>query len=122
MYSVRLVNLSRELVTPLKLHVCNTFFSRFRGYMFKDGISSSEGLLFVGEHPSVMNSSIHMFFLWFNLAVIWLDTEKRVVDRKLAKTWRPYYAPRAASIFIIETHPNRLSEFSIGDQLDFEYE
>ncbi|MHC1784802.1 MAG: DUF192 domain-containing protein [Anaerolineaceae bacterium] len=122
MYSVRLVNQSNKLREPLVLKVCTTFFSRFRGFMLKGKINSSEGLLFVGEHPSVMNSSIHMFFLRFNLAVIWLDAEKRVVDRKLARAWHPYYAPRAESLFIIETHPDRLSEFSYGDQLDFEYE
>ncbi len=76
--------------------------------------------MFVNERLSEMDSSIHMFFMFFDIAVIWLDTEKRVVDLKLARTWRPFYAPRAASLFTIETHPDRLADFSIGDHLDFE--
>lgn len=120
MYCVSLVNQSHPLQKPLVLTVCDTFFTRFRGYMLSKQITPTEGLLFVGERQSVMDSSIHMFFMRFALAIIWLDTEKRVVDRKLALPWRPYYAPRSASLFTIETHPERISEFSIGDQLDFE--
>jgi uncharacterized membrane protein (UPF0127 family) len=82
--------------------------------------SASEGLMFVGERLSVMDSSIHMFFMHFDLGVIWLDAEKRVVDLKLARSWRPFYRPHDAALFTIETHPDRLSDFSLGDQLDFE--
>lgn len=120
MYSVQLLNLSRPFHEPLILNVCDTFFSRLRGYMLKNRVSRNEGLLFVGSNETVANSAIHMFFMRFNIAVIWLDTERRVVDRKIAKVWRPYYAPRAAALFIIETHPDRLYDFEIGDKMEFE--
>lgn len=120
MYHVNLVNEIRPFTKPINLKVCDTFLSRFRGYMFAREITATEGLLFVNERLSVMDSSIHMFFMSFDIAVIWLDAEKRVVDLKLARIWRPFYAPRAPSLFTIETHPNRLSDFAIGDQLDFE--
>lgn len=120
MYRVELVNNTQPFAAPLILHVCNTFYSRFRGYMLKDKIIASEGLLFVESYPSRINASIHMFFMRFNLGVIWLDTEKRVVDKKLAKSWRPYYAPHRRALYIIETHPDRLGDFSVGDQVDFQ--
>jgi uncharacterized protein len=120
MYHVELVNKTRPYATPLILQVCNTFFSRFRGYMLKDKIITTEGLLFVESYQSRLNSSIHMFFMRFTLGVIWLDTEKRVVDKKFARTWRPYYAPHSQAIYTIEIHPDRLGDFSIGDQVDFQ--
>jgi uncharacterized membrane protein (UPF0127 family) len=120
MYSVRLINQDRPFEQPLVLNVCQTFWTRFRGYMLKGSITPSEGLLFVGISESKPNSAIHMFFMRFNIAVVWLDAEKRVVDRQIARMWRPYYTPRAQALYIIETHPDRLSDFSIGDHLDFE--
>lgn len=120
MYYVGLINKTHPFTDPLVLMVCNTFFSRFRGYMLKDKIRTSEGLLFVESYQSRLNASIHMFFMKFRLGVVWLDTEKRVVDKKYARPWRPYYAPRTQALYIIEAHPDRLADFSIGDQVDFQ--
>lgn len=63
------------------------------------------------------DAAIHMFFMNFDIAVIWADTDLRVVDVKYAKRWHPFYAPACPAKFVLETHPLRLSDFKPGDQL-----
>lgn len=72
----------------------------------------------VQDSESRLNSAIHMFFMNFDIATIWLDNQLQVVDAKLARRWQPAITPRAPARFILETHPARLSEFSIGDQIE----
>lgn len=67
-----------------------------------------------------MDTSIHMFFMRFDLGVIWLDGNFKVVDKVLAKKWHPYYAPKGKAQYVIEAHPSRLNDFTIGDQVKFE--
>lgn len=76
--------------------------------------------LFVEKKESVAATTIHMFFVFFPIAVIWLDSERRVVDKKLARPFRPYYAPRQPAQYYIEGHPSLLERVSLGDQLEFE--
>ena len=69
---------------------------------------------------SKLNTSIHMFFVYMDLAVIWINSGHTVVDTILARSWRPAYAPRQAARYILEIHPSRLNEFTIGDQVEFQ--
>lgn len=85
--------------------------------MFHPGIDNTEGILLSYSRPTRLDSSIHMFFMNFDLAVIWLDENFRVVDKILAKRWKPYYAPAIAATHVLETHPDRLVDFSNGDQI-----
>jgi uncharacterized membrane protein (UPF0127 family) len=64
-----------------------------------------------------VESSIHMLFMAFDLTVVWLDDQYRVVDVKLCKKWRPAYFPAASARYVLETHVERGKDFLIGDQL-----
>ncbi len=85
--------------------------------MFERNIREQEGILLSYDEESRLDSSIHMFFMNFDLAVIWLNQDFQVVDKTLARRWRPYYAPVIPAAHVLETHPNHLNDFSIGDQL-----
>lgn len=116
------VRVGRErepLEPPLSLKVCRTFWSRGRGYLFLPPPSSSVGLLFWYPQASRLGSSIHMLGVSFPLAVIWLDENRRVVDRKIARPWQIALIPQRAAQFIIECHPQRLDDFSEGELIDF---
>lgn len=67
-----------------------------------------------------VDAAIHMFFMSFDIAVVWADAQLRVVDVKYAQRWRPAYAPSKAAKYVLETHPDRLNDFKIGDQLVLE--
>lgn len=105
---------------PLIVDKCDTFFTRLRGFMFQSGVARQAGLLFYQDRENRLDSAIHMFFVNFDLGVLWLDPQRRVVDRLIARRWRPYYAPSRPAKYILEIHPDRLKDFQIGDTLDFE--
>lgn len=88
--------------------------------MFRRALEPGEGLLFVRKHESRIDSAIHMFFMRFSIAVIWLDAERRVVDTCLALPWRPSYAPARPAKYTIEAAPALLDQITIGDQLEWD--
>lgn len=66
------------------------------------------------------NTTIHMFFVFFQIGVIWLDSSGQIVDKTLAKPWRPMYAPRLPAQFFIEANPSILDRVNIGDSIRFD--
>jgi uncharacterized membrane protein (UPF0127 family) len=99
---------------------CDSFFSRLRGLMFRRVLGENEGIVLVERRESRLDTSIHMLFMFFSIAVVWLDSKFRVVDVRLAKPWRLFYAPRAPAQYVIEASPSLLEKISIGDELIFE--
>jgi uncharacterized membrane protein (UPF0127 family) len=87
--------------------------------MFRRSLHEDEAYLFVEGRESVTGAAIHMFFVFFSIAVVWLDGDLRVVDRVLARPFRPYYAPRSPAQYYVEGHPSLLECVSLGDQLEF---
>jgi uncharacterized membrane protein (UPF0127 family) len=120
MQHVRIENLTRPLSTPVIAGLCDTFWTKFKGLMFVREILPNEGLLFQESAESRIDSSIHMLFMNFDIAVVWLDQEYHVVDVKLAKRWHLAYVPLKAAQYTLEMHPDQLRNFQIGDVLSFE--
>jgi uncharacterized membrane protein (UPF0127 family) len=117
MAQVLIINQTHPGLKSVQANYCASFFSRLRGLMFRKALSTHEGILMVQPREDRLDASIHMFFMSFDIAVVWADTQLRVVDVKLARRWRPAYFPAAAARYVLETHPDRLSDFHIGDQL-----
>ena len=42
-----------------------------------------------------------------------------VVDKVLAKSWKPAYFPKADAKYTLEIHPNRFADYEIGDKVEF---
>lgn len=98
---------------------CASFWCKFKGLMFRRALPESEGLLFVYSRPSKMDTTIHMLFMRFAIATIWLDSNGVVIDKVLAKPWRLAYAPQQPAQFFIEANPSLLDRVMIGDRLSF---
>lgn len=98
---------------------CASFWCHFKGLQFAPPLSDDEGVLFVRNRESISETTIHMFFMRFDIGVIWVNKEGRVVDKKLAKRWRPYYAPQFAAQYFIEANPTILKRIDINDVLSF---
>lgn len=103
-----------------KIEWCDTFWTRLRGLMFRPALDADTALLFVEKEENIVNTTIHMFFMRFDIAVVWLDAQKIVVDKTLARAWRPYYAPRKPAKYFLEAVPALLDKVSVGDQLVWE--
>lgn len=96
---------------------CQDFWCHFMGLQFRRSLPDDEGLLFVFNKQSVAASSIHMFFVFFPIAAVWLDDAQCVVDATLARPWRPAYAPAKPARYLIEARPSLLDRVQIGDRL-----
>jgi uncharacterized membrane protein (UPF0127 family) len=99
---------------------CAGFWCKFKGLMFRRSLPDDEGLLFVYTRESKIDTSIHMLFMNFAIATIWLDANGVVVDKVLAKPWRLAYAPKAPAQYFIEAPPALLDRVMIGDHLTFD--
>ncbi|HTP01426.1 MAG TPA: DUF192 domain-containing protein [Anaerolineales bacterium] len=117
---INIRNLTRPLENPALIRRCESFASRLRGLMFRRRLDTDEGLLLGGSHDSRLDSSIHMLFVPFDLAIFWIDSELCVVDKRVAKSWAPAYFPSRAARYTLEMHPDRFDDYDIGDQVEFQ--
>jgi len=104
---------------PLTIRFCDTFFTQLRGLTFRSRLRPDEGLLLVGTRDSRLESSIHMLFVPFDLTVAWINSGMKVVDKRLAKSWRPAYFSKQPAKYVLEIHPNRWEDIEIGDMVQF---
>src|SRR5512136_900125 len=104
-------NQSRSIPDPPRIQRCESFVCRLRGLMFRSSLAVHEGLLLTIARDSRMDSSIHMFFVPFDLAVFWINSELEVVDKVLAKSWRPAYFPRRSACYTLEIHPDHFGDY-----------
>ena len=89
--------------------------------MFRSRLVRDEGLLLVEKSDSRLETSIHMLFVNFDLAVFWIDSSLMVADKIIAKSWRPAYFPRAAAKYTLELHTDRWNDYEVGDTVEFKH-
>ncbi len=112
---ISIENKNRSIGSALSIKFCDTFLTQLRGLTFRARLGRDEGLILVGKHDSRLDSSIHMLFVSFDLTVVWINSEMEVVDKILAKSWRPAYFSKAPAKYVLEIHPDRWENFAIGD-------
>lgn len=117
---IRAINKSRDIESHPRVQYCDSFFTQLRGLTFRSRLSRDGGLILVGRRDSRLDSSIHMLFVSFDLAVFWINAEMKVVDKVIAKSWRPAYFSKVPAKFVLELHPDRWSDFEIGEALEFQ--
>mgnify|MGYP003330339224 FL=1 len=120
MKHVRIVNRSRPQAQPFQGGWCASFLCRLRGLAWRRKLATGEALVLVQPRPSRSGAAIHMLGMFFDLAVIWLDEDRRVVDAQLAFAWRSLLQPAQAARYVIECAPHHLDDFHVGDQIVFE--
>jgi len=79
-----------------------------------------DALILAEASDGTTSTSIHMMFVFFPIAAIWIDSAGQVVDCRLAKPFRPVYVPRAPARYVLEGPPELLELLKPGDQVRFE--
>jgi len=105
---------------PPRAAWCESFLCRLRGLTFRRPITLDEGLLLVFGRDSRVDSSIHMLGVSFDLAVFWINSEMRVVDKVVAGAWKPAYFPKSPARYVLEVHASRINDFEIGQTVQFQ--
>ncbi len=114
-------NIDQPIDVPARLELCTSFACRLRGLMFRPDLDRDSGLLLQMPRESRLDSSIHMFFVPFTIAAVWVNSELQVVDRVLAKPWHPAYVPARSARYVMEIHPDRLDQYQVGHRVQFDY-
>ena len=118
----KLKNAETNKVILARAKWCASYWCHFKGLQLVRNLPKDEGLLFVTGSESRAGTAIHMFFMFISIAVVWLDKDGIVVDKTLAKPWRPAYAPQSPAMYYIEANPLLLDQVNIGDKLTFDEE
>lgn len=116
---ITIENKNRKLDSLPRIKYCDTFLSQLRGLTFRARLARDEGLLLVGTRDSRLDSSIHMLFVAFDLTVIWINSEMQVVDKIIAKSWRPAYFSKQPARYVLEIHPERWHDYEVGETVQF---
>lgn len=119
MRDVNVVNETRPLPAALQAGYCSSFLCLLKGLMFRKSIPDDWGLLLVYPSDSIVNSTIHMFFVPFDLGVVWINSNNEVVDAARVRRWFGMKGPKNPASYILEIVPERLNEFEIGDKVSF---
>jgi uncharacterized membrane protein (UPF0127 family) len=98
---------------------CSSPWRRLAGLQFHRPLNSGEGILLVFNQDSRAASSIHMFFVFFPIAAIWINSQGMVTHKTLALPWRPFYASPTPAQYVLETTPDFLDKIQIGDPVTF---
>lgn len=118
MKSITLIN--PRYNTNIQAQVADTFFTKLRGLMFRKEIHPNSGLILSENSESILNTSIHMLFMNFDITAIWINKDWLVVDKHLAKKWHLAYVSHVPALHVLELHASQFENFSIGDKLEIQ--
>lgn len=85
------------------IKMCDSAFSKFKGLMFSKKLKQGEGLVLKALQESILGTSIHMWFVFFGIDVIWVNDNMKVVDvRENVKPFSFMIKPRKSAKYVIE--------------------
>jgi len=98
----------------------NSFLERLMGLMFKKRIEIHQAGLFINKNENIIDSTIHMLFMNFDIAVFWINNSNVIVDKKIARKWGLLYSPTEKAQKILETHISLYEKINIGEKIIIE--
>ena len=94
-----------------KAYVANTFIKRLSGYMFQN--EPYYNALIIAPC-----SSIHTFFMRFNLDVLFIDKNLRVIIKVNSLRPGKIIMPVKDSLFVIESREGILKNIKVNDRIN----
>ena len=103
-----------------KIKLANTYFKRFIGLMFENKKKFNYALIFSFPKESRISCSLHMLFVFYPINVIFLDSNKRIVDIKT--NFKPFtmYSTSKKCRYLIEL-PEKIDKkyYSLGNSINW---
>ena len=95
---------------------CETFLSRNKGLMFSKKLKKEEAIILVANKEGIMETTIHMLFVFFSIDAVWINKSMRVVDiRRNVKPFSLWIKPKEKARYLIEMGVNSTNYLKIGD-------
>ena len=120
MREAEIINVERPLPVRLRAVFCRSFLCKLRGLSWRKSIPDDWGLLMDYRSDKRIDAGIHMLGMKFDLGIIWINNEGRVVDKKYARRWLTFAWPREPARYVLEILPALLDSFQVGDRITFE--
>ena len=110
-------NATKKRIIADNAKLCNDIFSKLIGLMFSK--KHSKTLIFKFNEEKII--SLHMFFVFYPIDVLFLDKNKIVVDKK--ENFKPFafYESRKKAMYAVEL-PNgtvKQAKTGAGDKIKF---
>ena len=98
-----------------KERICSSFWSQARGLMFR----KKQNLIMI--FPEEKKISLHMFFVFYPIDVLYLDAEKRVVEIKESFLPFTFYNPTHKAQYVLEVQQGTIkkTQTAVNDSLAF---
>ena len=93
------------------------FFGRFRGLMFSGRLKDT-GLLIKCPKEGRISSTIHSFFVFFPIDVVWIDSRYTVVQVKKIMPFTFIAVPPKPAMYILELPAGAGINFSVGGRIE----
>ncbi len=112
----RIVNGTKKTVVSEKALCLSSLWGKASGLM----LSSQKDLLFIEQKEKII--PLHMFFVFYPIDVVYLDSTRTVVDIKEHFLPFTFYTPKKKAQYVLELKSGtiRASQTQITDSLEFE--
>ena len=74
-YNKKLVKIDGKNIVLCNCYIADSFFKRFKGLMLASPLEENEGLILT------KTNSIHMFFMKYEIDVLFLDKDNVIIDK-----------------------------------------
>lgn len=112
-----IANISRKTILAEEVKICKDDFSKAIGLMFSE--KQDKVLVFKFDKEKII--SLHMFFVFYPIDVLFLDKNKIVVDKK--ESFKPFtiYNSRKKAMYAVELPAGviKKTKTGIGDKIEF---
>jgi len=114
-YKKNLVKIDGKDIVLCHCYVADTFFKRFKGLMLSSPLEKDEGLILT------KTNSIHMFFMKYEIDVLFLDKNNIIIDKIVSMKRRRISKIYKSCSLVVELRSKTLINLNIeiGDKLIF---
>ncbi len=83
----------KKIITK-KVRTAKNPWEKMKGLMFEDKKNFNYALIFELEREGKLTSAVHMIFVFFPIDIVFLDKNKKVVDKATLYPFTPNYTPK----------------------------
>jgi len=102
-----------------KIKFASNSWERTKGLMFEEKKDFNYALIFDFPRESRIMTSLHMLFVFFPIDVLFLDKEKKIVDKTTLYPFIPNYTPKKAAKYVIEMPLGKAKSVKIGQKIEW---
>ena len=109
-----------NIILADSVKIYSDIFSKSKGLRFAKRLKKGQAIILEANEESIFETTIDMFFVFFPIDVLWVNSNKEVVDiRRSVKPFTPVITPRKPAKYVIELPRGSTDHINLGDVLSF---